>query len=195
MNIVSEIDIRVVRAIDMLGADRVFTIEQSERVWGAEFPDGPVDFPPEKLIKRAAKSNKLNGREFFLVALQGLSVEEMWKLDQARQPRYSRYFFSSEIKGRFTDMLYLTEELKSEWAGFKYSPRYQLVDFLSYSFDLNANMVIEAAITVAKSDRSTPRRPLGMREHPTSDVDSKGRKIWVGNQSPQGLVVGPMNKF
>lgn len=113
------LSVTIVRALNILGADKVVTAEQSGKTWGYEAPaNTPIRYS-EEVLRQCAQSNREAGTDFRLVYLQGLSLRELRQkigTDKKSQPCVynNDWWLKSEQDG---------------WANEKPEAGYYLIDF------------------------------------------------------------------
>src|SRR3990167_3176618 len=69
--------VTIVRALSILGADKVITAEQSADAWKVEAPQNPTIRYSGEILRSCVQSNRESGRDFRLVYLQGMSLREL----------------------------------------------------------------------------------------------------------------------
>ena len=189
----------IVRAINILGASKVFTLQQANEVWGLNKVNMiPIVRYSEKTLQEAALANKKGEADWRLVYIIGLTLLEQRKIigtDQNQQPCfYKDNDWYTKYKEKFW------AEKKPETAG-----NYHLINFKGLFGSLNyQNQEIEIQKLGNNFERTNPHifgeailaifKTSGERiaenwYHRSSVLDADRDRVYVGYFVAGGLGV------
>lgn len=188
----TSLSVTIVRALNILGAGKVVTAEQSGKTWGYEAPaNAPIRYS-EEVLRQCAQSNKEAGTDFRLVYLTGLSLRELLQkigTDKKSQPCvfHSDWWLRSEQDGWANEKpeagYYLIDFngrfAKTSW----YNQEKEIAKFENY-YRAHEAKVAEAIVMIFKV---TGERPLEGWYHWGHSLTAEGYRVCVGVFDADGV--------